>query len=100
MARFGYSIRILRQARSLTGAQLAAKAKISPAYLSLIEGDERVPPDATLERLADALDVDATLLRILLPDASEPKASMKIRDLGSSLKRLARAEADLKRKLG
>jgi transcriptional regulator with XRE-family HTH domain len=100
MARLGYSIRILRQARGLTGAQLAAKAKISPAYLSLIEAEERVPPDATLEKLADALQVEVELLRALCPEARGDARSPRARDLGSSLKRLARAEEDLKRRLG
>ena len=98
MAGIGYSIRILRQARGLTGAQLALKAKISPAYLSLIE--ERLPPDGTLEKLAEALAVDVELLRALLPDARQTVASPHVRDIGSSLKRLARAEKDLKRRLG
>jgi transcriptional regulator with XRE-family HTH domain len=100
MAGIGYSIRILRQARGLTGAQLALKAKISPAYLSLIESEERLPPDGTLEKLAEALAVDVELLRALLPDARQTVASPHVRDIGSSLKRLARAEKDLKRRLG
>jgi transcriptional regulator with XRE-family HTH domain len=46
-----------REAKKLTQAMLAAKAKISVSYVSMLERGERVPPLETLETLAKALGV-------------------------------------------
>ena len=89
MALLGYSIRILRQARELSGAQLAEKAEISAAYLSLIESEERVPPDATLVKIADALVIDPELLRVLVSESASHRASFRVRELRGSLRKLA-----------
>ena len=99
MQRLGHSIRILRQARGLNSAQLAAKAGISPAYLSLIESESRVPPHETLLKLAAALGVDVALFQMLLPDRPATSRSARISELASALRRLGEAEDELKRKL-
>ncbi len=59
------NIRLQRQRRKLTQEQLAAKADISVAYVSLLERGERTPPLDTLEQLAKALRVDP--LELLAP---------------------------------
>ena len=46
-----------REAKKLTQATLAGKAKISVSYVSMLERGERVPPLDTLEVIAKALGV-------------------------------------------
>jgi transcriptional regulator with XRE-family HTH domain len=99
MKNLGYAIRVLRQARGLTSAALAAKAGISPTYLSLIETGDRTPPKDTLQKLATALGVDPVLLETLSSEGREVPRSARIRSLTESLNRLADAEAELRRKL-
>jgi transcriptional regulator with XRE-family HTH domain len=96
MSHLGYSIRILRRARGLTAAGLATKAGISRTYLSLIESGDRLPPLSTLGKLADALQVQIELLQ---STPSTPR-SKQIKDLVTSLRRVADAEMDLRQKLG
>ncbi len=52
------NIRLQRRRRKLTQEQLAAKADISVAYVSLLERGQRAPPLDTLEHLARALRVE------------------------------------------
>ncbi|SRR6266516_5222461 len=100
MARLGYAVRVLRQARGLTAAQLAAKAGISPTYLSLIESEGRVPPPSTLQKLAEALEVNVAVLQAICSVNQSPAGAKDIRALVASLRRLEKAERELKRKLG
>ena len=60
----GENIRALRTQRGLTLRALAAKADMSPAYLSEIENDKHAagPTAPVLERLADALGVSVDTL--------------------------------------
>jgi len=99
MKHLGYAIRVLRQARDLTSAALAAKAGISPTYLSLIETGDRTPPKDTLQKIALAMGVDPVLLETLSSEGREIPRSARIRSLTESLNRLADAEAELRRKL-
>ncbi len=46
-----------REAKKLTQATLAKKAKVSTSYVSMLERGMRVPPLETLETLAKALGV-------------------------------------------
>lgn len=48
----------LREARGMEAEQLARAAGISPAYLAMIEGGERLPDTAIRRALAIALGVD------------------------------------------
>jgi len=55
--------RVLRAARQLRSLRSVAQAaEISPAYLSDIENDRRIPADVVIDRLAKALDMQADLL--------------------------------------
>lgn len=56
-------IRVFRQHRGLTQAELAISAGTSAAYISQIERGDREPGKKLLPRLAAALDVDADDLR-------------------------------------
>ncbi len=53
-----HNLRLQRQRRKLTQEQLADKAGMSVAYVSLLERGERTPPLDTLEQLAKALRVE------------------------------------------
>ncbi|AAR29744.1 transcriptional regulator [Streptomyces phage VWB] len=59
----GARIAARRRARRLSQPELAAVAHVSLSMLRAIERGARSPSDATLEALADALDVDGTQLR-------------------------------------
>lgn len=63
--KIGVALRRLRMARGLSQEQLAERAKVTQAYISAIEGRQRVSPSLdVLERLARALRVRvADLLR-------------------------------------
>ena len=52
------SVRVWREYRGLNVKDLAAKADISAAYLSQIEGGDREGSVATMKALAAALDLD------------------------------------------
>lgn len=58
----GQRLRRRRLAAGLTLEQLAAKAGFGKGYLSRIENGKKVPPIATLSRLADALGTEAASL--------------------------------------
>ena len=53
----GPNILAAREAKKLTQAALAKKAKVSVSYVSMLERGLRVPPLETLEALAKALGV-------------------------------------------
>lgn len=55
-------LRILRLQQELTQKQLAAKAKMSHAYLSNIETGKADPSLSTLKRLAKALGISVSEL--------------------------------------
>jgi transcriptional regulator with XRE-family HTH domain len=56
-------IRNRREARNLTGAQLAKRAGVSPAYVSLIERGLKVPAEAKAVAIARSLEDDPDLYR-------------------------------------
>lgn len=58
----GPKIRALRKERGLTQGELARRAGISPAYLSLIEFEKRAAAGALLDRIAAGLGVDRAAL--------------------------------------
>src|SRR5688572_31392425 len=93
MKRLGYSIRLLRQARELTAAQLAARAGVSPAYLSLIERGVRLPPAHTLAKLAGALRVEVELLESFLLNSNPLPRSLRLRKVAESFRRLTDRES-------
>jgi len=51
-------VRVWREYRRLTAADLAAKAGISPAYLSELETGKKTGTVETLRKLADVLKLD------------------------------------------
>lgn len=61
-SRFATNLRSLRETRRLTQQELAARAKISVSYVSMLERGQRSPPLDTLEHVARALHVRPTAL--------------------------------------
>ena len=99
MSSLGKTIHILRQAKELSSGELANRAKISPAMLSLIESGKKEASIATLERIASALSVSLDLLIIM----SKPRGSKlntsdrRSNELAGSLSKIIEAEESLKR---
>ena len=61
--KLGAVVKRLREARQLTQAELAKKARISQAYLSRLEAGEKTNPGIQIaQRLAKALGVPVTAL--------------------------------------
>lgn len=69
--RIGGTIKMIRTKRGLTQGQLAERADISVAYLSLIERHARTPNLEVLEQIATGLDVPLNILLLLASDLSE-----------------------------
>ncbi len=59
----GDNIKKIREIKNIDAKTVAAKAEITPAYLSLIENNKRENPNIkVLQKIADALDVSLTSL--------------------------------------
>lgn len=56
--RLGGQIRLIRKLRKMSQAQLAETAGISDNFVGLVERGERSPTLATVEHIANALNVD------------------------------------------
>lgn len=65
----GTEIRRRRREKGLTGAQLAARAGMSPSAVSQIETGKRTPSSTSVTKLAEALEVG---VGVLYPKAEPP----------------------------
>lgn len=70
-ARFGETVRLIRQRRGLTQSSAAKKAGVSASYWALIEQGKRAPGLEIVERISGALDIPATVLFFLSGDMGE-----------------------------
>jgi transcriptional regulator with XRE-family HTH domain len=61
---FGTELRKLRKDRGYTQAELAKLAKISEAYVSLLETGGKKPTDRVITKLTDALNIEENRLLI------------------------------------
>jgi transcriptional regulator with XRE-family HTH domain len=59
---FGARLRSLREKQNLSQAQLAYKGDFNRNYIGMVERGERNPSLLTLQRLADALEVELSVL--------------------------------------
>ncbi len=70
----GKAIRLCRTQKGMHLSELASSAKISTAYLSLIEQGKRDPNLSVLKKIATGLDVPLSILVFLGTDNSELKS--------------------------
>lgn len=65
------AIKACRLARGLTQSGLAARAEISPSYLSLLESGKKNPSLQLVHAIADALDLSVDVLMLMAIDYVE-----------------------------
>ena len=97
----GRTIKILRQAREMSLTQLANDAGVSVPFLSLIESEGRQPSLAVIRRLAKALAIPPEALILLAATEGERlyTSDETAKSLAESIRKLAKAEEDLRKKL-
>jgi transcriptional regulator with XRE-family HTH domain len=69
--KLGQAIKLCRQYKHLTQAELAARCSLSESYLSLLETGKRDPAYSTLEEISRGLQVPVSMLVFLAADAAE-----------------------------
>jgi transcriptional regulator with XRE-family HTH domain len=69
----GKAIKLCRVQKGMRQSELSESAKISVAYLSLIENDKRDPNFSVLQAISRSLDVPLSILVFLATDNSELK---------------------------
>lgn len=63
--KYGKALKLVRVARGLSQKELALRADMDASYISLLEGEKRVPTVTTLGELAKVLDIPLHLLVLL-----------------------------------
>jgi transcriptional regulator with XRE-family HTH domain len=69
------AIRSMRLARGISQAEVAARASISPSYLSLLESGKKEPSLAMLRSIAKALRIPDDLLLVSAVDYEQLRRS-------------------------
>jgi transcriptional regulator with XRE-family HTH domain len=69
--KLGHAIKLCRQHKHLTQAELAVRCSLSESYLSLLETGKRDPAYSTLEAISRGLKVPVSMLVFLAADAAE-----------------------------
>ena len=64
-------MKVLREGRAWSQAELARQAGMHPSTISLIEADRFVPGSSQLQKIADALGVDVQQLEDVADDARD-----------------------------
>jgi len=67
----GRAIKMCRNSRGLSQAELALKAQCSVSYLSLLENSQRDPALSVVEKISQGLNVPVGILFFLAADNSE-----------------------------
>lgn len=98
MQTLGKTIRILRQAKEMKQNALAAAAKISVPFLSLVENAERQPSIGVLRRIAEALGVPSEVLILMSvgPESGLTTSDVSTNEISESVNRLIDLEARLR----
>ncbi len=77
MINIGRTVKKLRTQSGITQRELAARAQLSPSFLSLVENERRRPSLAVIRRLAGALSLPE---EVLIWDAVELPDNLDQRD--------------------
>ena len=88
---YGRAIRIVRNARGLSQADLAKRLTVGASHLSLIEAGKRQPSVGLLREVATSLNIPPHLMTLLASSASDlerPENSKDVAELAQSLLRL------------
>lgn len=97
----GKTIRILRQAKSLTMTDAAKRSGVSVPYLSLVESGERQPSLDVMRRISETLGVPSEALVVMGMGAESLKPSDKRSEaLTDSVDQLIQIEDKLAKLLG
>jgi transcriptional regulator with XRE-family HTH domain len=64
----GNSIRLFRDHKQITQAELGARTGLSPNFISRLERGFKSPSQTTVELIAKALDIPASLFYVLADD--------------------------------
>lgn len=87
---YGRAIRIVRNARGLSQAQLADRLSVGTSHLSLLEAGKRQPSVQVLEEVATALTVPPHLLTLIASDATDIEDPKNAEEIGRLAKALLR----------
>jgi transcriptional regulator with XRE-family HTH domain len=100
--RLGKTIRILREAKGLTLAEVVRQAKISKPFLSLIENGHRDPSLAVIRRIASVLDVpaEALVLMGMKSSSSLESSDLLTNQIMKSVEKMMSMENQLRQLLG
>ena len=82
----GKRIKHLRNMKDMTQEMLAVKAKMNPAHIGQIERGEKSPTVDTLEKIANALEVDLAYIFSFENDTSKAPVMIDINELKQMLK--------------
>ncbi len=88
MKDFGRALRVCRAVRGWTQEQVAAQARLSASYLSLIEAGQRTPSSKAVSRITAALRVPEALFRLLASEPTHLRKESEASRLGDLLLRL------------
>jgi len=81
----GKKIRNLREERKLSLQELAKEAQISFSFLSEIETELKIPSNAIIEKIANALNVDPNIFPIYKVRTNIPSISRAMDDLDENI---------------
>jgi transcriptional regulator with XRE-family HTH domain len=97
MQTLGKTIRILRQAKEMKQGALAAAAKISVPFLSLVENAERQPSISVLRRIAEALGVPPEVLILMSvgPESGLTTSDVSTNEISENVNKLIKLEVRL-----
>jgi XRE family transcriptional regulator of biofilm formation len=87
---FGKAIRIARSIADISQGELAEKSSIDRSYLSLIEGEKRMPTMETLQSISKALKIPFHVLALMATESGDNSKidEGQVRTLGEELARL------------
>lgn len=101
MYALGKTIRILRQAKDVKLTTLAAAAKVSIPFLSLVESGERQPSLEILRRIAKGLNIPSEVLILMSvgPSSDLSSSNETANNISGSVAKLIELEEKLQRVL-